>query len=224
VSPLLLGHRGDPEHHPENSLQGFRAAVACGAQGVELDVHASADGELVVIHDDTLDRTTPARGRVDAHTWPQLEGLLPRLGDVLDALRGSVVAVELKPEYDLRPGLAAAVLDLARRLDVAAGLRLLAFDHRHLAAARRHDSSAQCVALVREAPADPVAVAGDCGGSALGAWWQHVDRTMCESLHAAGLAMVAWTVDAEADARRLGDLGVDVLISNRPCALARVLR
>jgi glycerophosphoryl diester phosphodiesterase len=224
VSPLLLGHRGDSEHRPENTLQAFLAAVQCGAHGVELDVHATADGELVAIHDDTLDRTTTLSGRVDAHTWPQLQGEVPRLHEVLQALRGSTVAVELKPGYDSRPRLAAEVLDLARSLDVAGDLRLLAFDHRHLAAAHRHDASARCAALVRERAADPVAAVRDCGATALAQWWEHVDAAMCDALHAAGCEVVAWTVDGEADARRLLAMGVDALISNRPCALAPLLR
>jgi glycerophosphoryl diester phosphodiesterase len=210
VSALVLGHRGDPEHHAENTLPGFLAAVACGADGVELDVQVTADGVPVVVHDDTLDRTTALRGRVDAHTWQQLEGAVPRLDTVLDALRGHVVAVELKPGYEAQPDLAARVLEMS------ADVWLLAFDHRHLAAVR---GRAECVALVEARPVDPLLLLEKCGAATLGPWWEHVDASLCATLHAAGRAVLAWTVDDDQQARRLAALGVRALVSNRPCAL-----
>lgn len=221
---LLLGHRGDPEHHRENTLPGFMSAVACGAAGVELDVHMSRDGVAVVLHDDTLDRTTAGSGRVDAHTWPELEGLgIPRLDAVLDTLRGHVVAVEIKPPHSAQPQLAAHVLDMALRTSTGDTTWLLAFDHAHLAAARAHRRDAYTAALVRDRPADPVATVTACGADALACWWEHADAEMCDTLRRSGLDLLAWTVDAEDDARRLAALGLRALISNRPCALAAAL-
>jgi glycerophosphoryl diester phosphodiesterase len=225
MTPVLLGHRGDPSHHAENTQAGFMAAIACGADGVELDVQLSADGVPVVLHDDTLDRTTPGHGRVDAHTWQQLDGLgVPRLEDALVALRGHVVAAELKPPYDLRPSLAAHVLDTAHRLDLAATLWLLSFDHRHLQAARAHDTAITTAALVRDRPRDAVAVVDACRATMLAPWWEHVDEPMLDALRRAGRGLLAWTVDTEEAALRLAGLGVAGLVSNRPCALAPLLR
>lgn len=221
---LLLGHRGDPEHHPENTLPGFASAVACGAAGVELDVHLSRDGVAVVLHDDTLDRTTAGSGRVDAHTWPELDALgIPRLDAVLDALRGRVVAVELKPPHRTQPQLAGHVLDLAHRAGAGDTTWLLAFDHAHLAAARAHRGDAYTAALVRERPADPVATVSACGADALACWWENVDAALCDALRRGGHDLLAWTVDAEGEARRLAALGLRAVISNRPCALAPAL-
>jgi glycerophosphoryl diester phosphodiesterase len=225
VTPLLLGHRGDSANHPENTLAAFTAAVACGADGVELDVRRSRDGELVVIHDDSLDRTTAGSGRVDAHTWPELEGLgVPRLEDVLAALGQHVVAVELKPPHHGDPRLAADVLALIVRLERRATTWLLAFDHAHLAAARALDGAVTTAALVAERPPDLVAAVIACDASALACRWQHVDAAMCTTLHDARRQVLAWTVDGAADALRLAAMGVDVLVSNRPCALARRLQ
>jgi glycerophosphoryl diester phosphodiesterase len=210
--PLLLGHRGDSANHAENTLAAFAAASACGADGVELDVQVSADGEPVVIRDPTLERTTAGRGRVDAHTWQELEALgVPHLRDALGLLRGHVVAVELKPPYDASPTLAAGVLDLASGDD---SMLLLAFDHRHLAATRSSHPRARRVPLVREPPDDPRALLDACGGEALAVPWQQVDAALC-----AMVPVVAWTVDDKRDAATLLDMGVAVVISNRPCAL-----
>lgn len=221
---LLLGHRGDPEHHPENTLPGLVAAVTCGADGVELDVQVSRDGVPVVVHDATLDRTAGLDARVDALDARQLDALgIPRLDAVLLALRAHTVAVELKPAYALYPELASNVLDIARRVG-ATRMLLLSFDHAHLAAARDYDPRATCAALVREMPRDPLALLGSCGARALAAWWELIDAELCARLRDAGRDVIAWTVDAESDAVALARMGVAAVISNRPCALASHLR
>ena len=71
----VFGHRGDSAHAPENTLPAFALAMERGADGIELDVHLSRDGELVVIHDETLDRTTNGTGLVKDHTLAQLRNL-----------------------------------------------------------------------------------------------------------------------------------------------------
>jgi glycerophosphoryl diester phosphodiesterase len=233
MTPLLLGHRGDPEHHPENTLRGFRAALGCGADGVELDVRVSADGVPVVIHDATLERTSDGSGPVCAHSWPELARLrvagtepLPSLEQVLAALRAQpgMVAVEVKPAHAEQPELAAQVVAMAERLGMAERVWLLAFDHAHLAAVRGRVEAGRCVALVAEPVPDPVALLRDCGAAVLGARLQIVNAGLCNAVHAAGCAVLAWTVDEEADALRLAGLDVATIVSNRPCTLAPLLR
>lgn len=223
---LVLGHRGDPFEHPENTLPGFESTVACGADGVELDVHLSADGVPVVIHDETLERTAAAASRVDALTWQELDGLgigVPRLDAVLQALREHTVAIEIKPPHAQHPRLAATVLDVVRGAG-ALDTWLLAFDHAHLAAARNVDDRVRCAALMRERAADPLAVLDACGADALALWWEHVDASLCALLRDAGRAVIAWTVDGEEAAAALAEMGVLAVISNRPCPVAARLR
>jgi glycerophosphoryl diester phosphodiesterase len=216
VSPLLLGHRGDPANHVENSVVGFAAALRCGADGVELDVHLSADAEPVVIHDPTLERTTAGAGRVDAHSAAELGALgVPHLGTVLPMLRDHVAAVELKPSFDDAPSLARTVLDLA-----APEQRVLvfAFDPRHLGAALGRRPSACTVLLTKQRPAQPRDVLRTCGATMLACEWHAIDAALC-----AEVPVIAWTVDAAGDARHLLDMGVHALISNDPCALRDVV-
>lgn len=222
----MLGHRGDPEHHPENTLRGYESAIAAGADGVELDVHLTADGVAVCIHDDTLLRTAGVDARVDALGWPEIDALgkeIPALDTVLHALRAHTVAVEIKPPHATTPHLASMVLDIARRQH-AQDVILLAFDHAHLAAARRIDAQVVCGALTREKPADPLQVLDACGAQALAPRWEHIDAALCALLAEHHRDVYAWTVDDADAARRLAAVGVRVLISNRPTELAHAVQ
>ena len=94
---LVYAHRGGATLLPENSIAAFDHGVALGADGLEFDVHLSSDGVVVVHHDDTLERTTPGRGRVANHTASDLAALgVPLFTEVLDRYRGASLIVELK--------------------------------------------------------------------------------------------------------------------------------
>src|SRR5271170_4029312 len=106
-----IGHRGACGHAPENTLASMKKALAFGVHGFEFDIQMSKDGEPVVIHDDTLDRTTNGTGAVNAHTLAQLQTLdagagetIPTLRDVLDMVdRRCMLFVELKSEFATAP-------------------------------------------------------------------------------------------------------------------------
>lgn len=125
---LIIGHRGARNLWPENSLDGFRRTLALGVDGVELDVHLSRDGELVVIHDPTLERTTEASGAVHDRTAAELATIrlrdadgegVPRLDNVLDIFRGSTLELHLEIKTDVAgraySGLEARLLDAIQR-------------------------------------------------------------------------------------------------------------
>lgn len=129
--PKVVGHRGAAAHAPENTLAGFRAAKALGVQWVEFDVHLTADGRCVVIHDDLIDRTTDGTGEVgrmtlaelasyDAGSWfdPRFAGeTVPTLEEVIDLLAELELGanVELKPSPGAEDATAAAVMALLRQ-------------------------------------------------------------------------------------------------------------
>jgi len=128
--PKVIGHRGAAGHAPENTLAGFRAAKALGVSWVEFDVHLTADGRCVVVHDDTIDRTTDGEGEVgrmmleeiasyDAGAWfdPRFAGeTIPTLEEVIDLLGelGLGANVELKPSPGAEEETAAETLALLR--------------------------------------------------------------------------------------------------------------
>jgi glycerophosphoryl diester phosphodiesterase len=234
--PWLIAHRGDSARFPENTLPAFAAAIEVGVDAIELDLHRSAGGELVVIHDPELARTTGASGRVGDWTLDGLRRLdagsccgaehagtrLPLLGEVLELARGrAAVCIELKEPYAAHPDLSAAVLAEARRHHMLDTVLLLAFDHAHLQAARAENPEAVTVALTTSRPRDPGALLQETQANAIGAHWPAVDAPMCTALHAAGGAVLAWTVDDPGNARRLVGDGVDGIVTNCPADFPR---
>jgi glycerophosphoryl diester phosphodiesterase len=137
--PLVIGHRGASAHAPENTLLAFAMARAQGADGVELDVTLCASGEVVVIHDDTVDRTTDGKGRVRDLPLAALRRLdagqgqrIPTLDEVIAATADAdppfLLNIELKPSVVLRNKLATAVVDAVRREGCAARVLFSSFD------------------------------------------------------------------------------------------------
>ena len=124
---IILGHRGASGYAPENTLEAFRLAMDMGADGFELDVHLSKDGELIVMHDERVDRTTDGSGLIQSFTLKELKALdasngmakykgakVPTLGELYDLIRDTrhVVNVEIKTDQIVYPGIAEKVLKL----------------------------------------------------------------------------------------------------------------
>ena len=146
----IIGHRGARNIWPENGLTGFREVLKLGVDGVEFDLHPSADGELVVIHDPTLDRTTEARGPVAARSVAELTGIrlkdgggdrIPRFDEALDILvpAGVELHIELKVSAsgEPYPGLERRALDAVRRRNLGRRAVLTSFSPAVLSELRR---------------------------------------------------------------------------------------
>src|SRR5437899_1961918 len=133
--PMVFAHRGGSALAPENTMAAFDRGIACGADGLELDVHLSRDGVVVVHHDRTLDRTTTLRGPIADRSAAELERAnVPTLGDVLARHRDARVIVELKVNTQ---ALADAVIDVVRQARAVDRVCLGSFGRRVLRAARR---------------------------------------------------------------------------------------
>lgn len=144
---LIFGHRGASGYAPENTLEAFRLAMDMGADGFELDVHMSRDGELVVIHDESVDRTTDGHGFVRDLTLAQLKALdasnhmdayrgakIPTLAEVYDLIRDThhIVNVEIKTDECFYPGMEEACLALAKEKGVEDRILYSSFNHHTL--------------------------------------------------------------------------------------------
>ena len=144
---LIFGHRGASAYAPENTLEAFRLAMEMGADGFELDVHLSLDGELVVIHDESVDRTTDGTGLVRDLTLVQLKALdasngmetyrgakIPTLGEVFDLIRDTrhIVNVEIKTDEWFYPQIEEKCLALAKEKGVEDRVIYSSFNHHTL--------------------------------------------------------------------------------------------
>jgi glycerophosphoryl diester phosphodiesterase len=228
----VFAHRGGAALAPENTMAAFDNGVALGADGVELDVHLSKDGVVVVHHDSTLDRMTSLRGPVNERRADELSRAgVPALEEVLRRYPSVRVIVELKVNARL---LASAFVDVVRRAGavdrVAAGsfgLRVLR-EVRRLEPAIATSAAREEVrwALYRSWVGWPVARVpyGGYQVPEIAGRTRVVSPRFVRCAHAAGLAVQVWTVDTETDARRLLDWGVDALITDRPDIIVPLVR
>lgn len=149
---MIYGHRGASAHAPENTLEAFRLAMEMGADGFELDVHLSKDGELVVIHDETVDRTTDGTGFVRELTLQQLKELdasnamggykdcrIPTLKEVYTLIQDThhIVNVEIKTDECDYPEIEEKCLALAKEMGVEDRIIYSSFNHYTLLKMRR---------------------------------------------------------------------------------------
>ncbi|MCI0370113.1 MAG: glycerophosphodiester phosphodiesterase [candidate division NC10 bacterium] len=235
---LNIAHRGASADAPENTLPAFQAALAAGADALELDVHMAADGALVVIHDAILGRTTNGRGPVRAHSLPELKQLdagawfgpafagtsVPTLEEVVALSRGHArLFVEIKGGSDFYPGIELAVIRCLKEGGALREAVVMSFAHHALLAVRSAAPEVETAALLEGRPADPGAVAAAAGAGGLFLEHQLITARERVLTAAAGLRLYAWTVDDEAQMRRLVDLGLDGIVTNCPGRLRRLL-
>lgn len=242
----IIAHRGGSAAAPENTLAAFEQGWAEGADAVELDVRLTRDGRVVVIHDGDTERTTGTKlvvadatlaelQRLDAGAWMGEEWRgqrIPTLGQVLAGLpQGKLVVIEIKCGVEVLGPLD----EVLRTSGVGPGqVRVIGFDGSVLAAftARRPDIGTLLLSgfwrdgLGRSRPtAEELcarAFAADCDGVSIHAE-DCVDEGFMRTLGEAGLFVVVWTVNDPAVARRLVDLGVDAVTTDRPGFLREAL-
>jgi glycerophosphoryl diester phosphodiesterase len=218
---LVIGHRGASGYEYENSRAAFRAAKARGADAIELDIHAAADGVLFVHHDEMVSgvhitRSTAAQVRAlrlpNGESVPTLEDAL---GVIDPALQVFIEVKSLPREFDDR--LLAAVEPGGARFAVHG------FDHRIVRRLGEARPELARGVLLASYPLRPLEPLQDTGATVL---WQEqslIDAELVETLHGAGFRIYAWTVNDPEDMRRLLSLRVDGLCTNVPDVGRRAL-
>ncbi len=251
--PLRVGHRGAAGLAPQNTMASFRVAIATGVDAIELDLHLSSDGRLVVIHDPVVDKLTDGKGRVSAMSLAELRALdasarfpgwtgepqrIPTLEEILDLLVepgneavGLQLEIKLDDDGSRHPGIEAAALAAIRDRGLVGRTTVISFDFPTLAAARELEPSIRTCALVGKAwfkaasgsRADQAAAIAASGADCAGVDHRYLSRELYDALRAAGLGVGAWTVDDPAVMKALSSLGVDFITTNRPDLLAAAL-
>jgi len=245
----VAAHRGGAALWPENSLMAFRSALALGVDALELDLHLTADGEVVVIHDPTLERTSTGSGAIRDLALADLAATtrlktrdgattaerVPTFAQVLDLAAPS--AIELLPEikvdgnrrrYD---GIEEKVLALVRSRGLLARTTIQAFQPETIRRLRELEPAARTMLLVargdverdRARPAEAVRRARELGATDLGMNHRLIDADVMTAARAAHIRVSAWTVNDEADIRRMIALGADLVMTDRPDLAKRLV-
>ena len=221
----IIGHRGSPREAPENTIASFERALAHGVDAIELDVHATSDG-VVVVHHDAVIAGAPAAsdaGRAIASlTWRDIaagnEGAsaVPRLGDVLALIGDSAIAyVEIKGA-----GIESAVVECIANGRTQCAVH--SFDHRSVARVRTLAPGLRTGILLEARLVDPIAALRDAGATDFWQQWTRIDEDLVAAVHDSGGRVIAWTVNHADVAATLLQMGVDGICTDLPAEMRRL--
>lgn len=233
MSTKILAHRGASYNAPENTIPAFELAMENGADGVELDVHLSRDGELVVIHDERVDRTTNGKGFVKDFTLDELKSLdasygkegfensrIPTLDEVYDlfAYTGHVINVEIKTDIIDYPGICEKLLKLEDDMHMNGRIIYSSFNHYTIRNLLDMRPDAKTGLLYMSIVHSPWNYAQQLGAACLHPHFITLSKTpqMIKNCIARGIETNVWTVDDPSWMRTLADQGATSIITNRP--------
>jgi glycerophosphoryl diester phosphodiesterase len=235
-APLVIAHAACKGHAPENTLAGIAAALKLGADGIEIDVQASADGIPVLMHDATVDRTTDGSGGVSKLTLAELRRLdagsrqfegrfrgekIPTLAEVLELVRGQALLVmEIK-----QPQIEEAILKVVRDLDALADCAVDSFFPEIVAKVRQLEPRLPA-ALLTGAQDDWeafFAFALSLNAQGVAVLHSAVDAALAHRARLRKLALSTWTANEPDDMRRLVEFGVDAITTDYPDRLRSLL-
>ncbi len=216
---LRIGHRGACGHAPENTLASIEQAIVLRCALTEVDIQRTSDDELVLLHDERVDRTTNGRGRVADLTLPDIRTLdagggesPPTLDDVLKAASGRIgLILELKTG-----GSAYDVCAIVRGSGFTQPVIYASFLQEELQHVRRANPQAQTMILFTRLPANPGIVAVRLHATHVGLRLDTVTEPLVNALHNQGLIVFAYTANQPAQVSKMKRLGVDGIISDFP--------
>lgn len=216
---LRIGHRGAGGHAPENTLAAIECGIALHAHLVEFDVRATSDGQLVLLHDATLDRTTNGHGPIAQHFWSDVKQLtggdgcpLPRLTEALCAASGRTgVMIEIKTE-----GIAKQICRTVQEVQFTGPVIYASFFHDEILAIRRENTQVQTMALIEAMPVNRTAFSTDAQATHVGVAFETLTPSFLKSLHDRSLQVFVYTVNEPADIQIAKAMGVDGIISDYP--------
>ena len=220
---LRIGHRGAAGHAPENTLAAIQKGIALGVDFVEIDVRRTEDGVLVVLHDETVNRTTNGKGRVDRLCLRDIEKLnagngehIPTLEEVLKVAAGETgLMLELKI-----PGAAQQTVEAVREAGFREPVIYASFLHDELKHVRTVDPEAPLMVLFGGLSRPSVARAIRYGPTYVGLRHDKATRPLVDSFHRADLLVFVYTADTLSDIQHALSLDVDGVISNFPDRIA----
>jgi glycerophosphoryl diester phosphodiesterase len=216
---LVIGHRGAAAYKPENTLPSFEEAIACQAVATECDIHLSLDGEMVVMHDKTLDRTTSIKGEVAKTPWADMKAAgIPNLQDLTKVTKDKIVLVV---EIKHGEGIEKKMLDHLNGQNMLDQSIIFSFGEDHVQKTEQLDPRYFSVWLVGKAlkPEDYKATldrAKELGADGVGFQFRNVTPELVKAAHDRKVPVFVWTVPPGPEVDRLKGLKVNFIITDHP--------
>jgi glycerophosphoryl diester phosphodiesterase len=238
--PLVIGHRGASSEAPENTLTAFARGLETGTDGFEFDVHMSKDGELVVIHDETVARTTGGSGWVKDMTLDELKALdagswfdlrfrgerIPTLREVLELIadKSKLINIELKSGIVIYPHIERRIIEVLDEFDILDKTIISSFNHYSLRNVKELEPEVKTGILYMEGLVEPWIYALRVPADGLHPASYLVTPEIVRSARDAGLFVNVWTVDKADEMKKMVASGVDAVITNCPGEMISLLK
>ena len=238
---LNFAHRGFSGEYPENTMLAFRKAIEAGAQGIELDVHFTKDKEVVIIHDETIDRTTDGKGEVESFAYDELcrfnayvrfEGKydfqkIPTLREYFELVKpvdGFLTNIELKTGINEYPGIEKAILKIIDEFGLRDRIIISSFNHFSVKRFKEIAPDVKCGFLEESRIIDFGAYAKKYGVEFIHPLYKCLTKDVFDEVYSNGIGINTWTVNDENAVRYLVKNNVNAVIGNYPDMVSRVLK
>lgn len=221
---LKIGHRGAMGHEPENTLLSFRKALALNVDAIELDVYVCKTGEVIVMHDDKVDRTTNGKGYTEDKTFDELRQLdagkgelVPTLEEVLDIIDKKVIVnIELKGKDAALATIQVIKEHIKTKGWAESDFMVSSFDHHELNKFKQHYPEISIGALIEGVPLSYSECAVQLQADSVNLSLDFINQDFVNDAHEKGLKVYVWTVNEYDDIAKVKALGVDGIFSNFP--------
>ena len=236
----IIAHRGANQYAPQNTIPAFQKALELGADGLETDVHVTLDGELVLCHDYTVDKTSDGQGFISKMTFSELRSLdfgavfsekfkgttLPSLDEFLELSKSGllrIMNIELKSPKEIGSDIVRKTLRKVSQYGIMDKLLISSFDTALLSEVKKAEPSCKTALLYPSMRQfvpyylhTPIRLAQKLGVDAVHPHYTHISAAVVRAFHELGIRVNPWTVNTPAQIRKMLRCGVDGIITDRP--------